>query len=500
MKFLLLATAPSTAFAAFSTTYVRDINTESTARAFEKDPITGNFRCEPGFTGSDCSQQKCPYSMSFTTGTTKSDGTFTDWLYTPSNARADFWEVDATAAASGQKQSFKDTTFDNMHVYKECGGRGLCDRSTGECKCFASFDGEGCRRTTCPNDCSGHGVCLTDANSLYYVAATGQTPQQPYSTETPEYAKTDGTATWGNHWTYLKFQQCHCDRGFEGDDCSLRQCPQGDDPETQCDSDTGNDVQYFKCDFSPNALSAFGIDPSGDTLDNSAGTINSLASTDFTDFRQTPGGFFAMQFTDQFGGSYTTRPIFVEVDSGITGNAEALLIQERNAESIQDALEALPNFAIPSVEVDYVHDTSLTGTDEDVLSFSVTFVSGHNTGKQALLTIESEAGCACSDTDQNGKLDCTETHFSVDDTAIAAAGGSIQYITGSMPRFVSPYNTDGGDFVCEPAVRLDPAGTTADYRENAVCSNRGICDTSTGKCNCFDGYFGNSCDNVNTYI
>merc|ERR1711981_446792 len=113
--------------------------------------------------------------------------------------------------------------------------------------CFPSFTGEGCRRTTCPNDCSGHGQCRTEANSFYYL---GQTPSSPFGGQIPAYSKAVGVPTWGIHWPWLKYQQCHCDAGYEGDDCSLRRCPKGDDPETECLTDRGIDhqklVQFFK--------------------------------------------------------------------------------------------------------------------------------------------------------------------------------------------------------------------------------------------------------------
>ena len=205
----------------------------------------------------------------------------------------------------------------STHTASVVNERGSCDHSTGECKRFPSFTGEGCRRTTCPNDysvvidsathrrttcpndCSGHGQCRTDANPFFYL---GQTPTAPFGDEIPEYSRVVGVSTWGIHWPWLEYQQCHCDAGYEGDDCSLRQCPRGDDPETDCQTDRGKDQQKLDCAFQ--------------------GAVKT--------------GFFQLRFTDQFGGEYDTRPIKIDSDA---------MSSDESADSIQDALEALSNFA-----------------------------------------------------------------------------------------------------------------------------------------------------------
>jgi hypothetical protein len=57
--------------------------------------------------------------------------------------------------------AWTDTTdgTNNAHYYAECGNKGACDRKTGECKCFGGYEGSDCRRSTCPDNCGGHGTC-----------------------------------------------------------------------------------------------------------------------------------------------------------------------------------------------------------------------------------------------------------------------------------------------------------------------------------------------------
>lgn len=51
---------------------------------------------------------------------------------------------------------------DTAHYYMECSNKGLCDRTTATCTCFTGYEGTSCQRASCPNDCSGHGVCRTN--------------------------------------------------------------------------------------------------------------------------------------------------------------------------------------------------------------------------------------------------------------------------------------------------------------------------------------------------
>lgn len=47
------------------------------------------------------------------------------------------------------------------HAVAECSNRGACDRVNGVCICMDGFVGAACQRMACPNDCSGHGLCVS---------------------------------------------------------------------------------------------------------------------------------------------------------------------------------------------------------------------------------------------------------------------------------------------------------------------------------------------------
>ena len=95
----------------------------------------------------------------------------------------------------------------NAHQHVMCSGRGSCDSPSGRCTCFSGFSGEACQRTTCPNDCSGHGVC----QDLRRFAS-------------------DAGKTYSSAYDARKEMGCSCDDGFRGADCSQVECPSGADP------------------------------------------------------------------------------------------------------------------------------------------------------------------------------------------------------------------------------------------------------------------------------
>jgi hypothetical protein len=147
------------------------------------------------------------------------------------------------------------------------------------------------------------------------------------------------------------------------------------------------------------------------------------------------------------GGTYSTRPIIFQ--GGETAN---------NERAVQTALEALPNFAIPTVEIEELTTSGSTGSVG--YSFEVHFVDEATTGQQQLLTVNGRQ--------HDGSCD-----------------------SGAQPKFTGG-QTAGT--VSRQSIEVET------MKENSECGGRGLCDRNTGTCSCFDGYYGASCSEITTYI
>ena len=302
--------------------------------------------CFKNWQGADCSERVCAFGLA--------------WVDAPS-------------------------TTDTAHWYAECSNKGTCDRSTGLCQCFDGYTGKGCKRSTCPNSCSGHGTC-------YFI--------EQFSAQGTAGVSTNVKVDWSSMQTYTKWdkskiQGCVCDPYYEGNDCSQRQCPRGDNVLTLTKNTASSQT------FGYGAIASF-------------------------------GGEFTITFTDLYGGVWQTRPITV-------GTTAAT-----NVGNIQNALEALPNSVIPSCQVTY--DTNV---------YTVTFSDPANAGTQNLLKLNVR-GCK--------RAGCSPKY-----TGISKADGTAVTVTTAHV-------------------------SSAALKENAVCSEHGTCDSTTGQCKCFSGFYGLNCD------
>ena len=150
--------------------------------------------CADTWTGADCSRRTCPVGRA--------------------------WADEVSAiAASGVG-----------HGAAECSRKGLCDRDATQarCVCQAGFEGAACERSSCGDACYGRGACVT----LEYYASRGD----PGAGEVYDYS---------GAWDAKMLRSCSCAAGFAAHDCSVWDCPTGDDPFTL---EGNNEVQRVTCE------------------------------------------------------------------------------------------------------------------------------------------------------------------------------------------------------------------------------------------------------------
>jgi len=168
--------------------------------------------CDAKHMGNDCSQRMCQFGKAHSDiakGDLNGDGVVTG----PDDiviVNSEKYRYGTTEGFPHLKDTDLTTITQTAHEWAECSAKGYCDRATGECQCFPSYDGAACQRASCPgypDSCSGHGVCKT--------------------------IKQLATADYGNMyelWDEDATMGCECDSGYFGADCSLRKCKSGQDP------------------------------------------------------------------------------------------------------------------------------------------------------------------------------------------------------------------------------------------------------------------------------
>jgi len=149
------------------------------------------------------------------------------------------------------------SSSDTAHTLAECSNYGNCDRATGVCRCFPPFIGGACERSSCPNNCSMNGQCV----SIYELSLL----QQQDVPSRVSFVYGTGGAINTKAWDYQTMYGCVCDSSwavgfaagetqlpeFFGPDCSLRHCPSGDDPYTGTDETDCHGVSQYATPTTP---------------------------------------------------------------------------------------------------------------------------------------------------------------------------------------------------------------------------------------------------------
>lgn len=241
----------------------------------------------------------------------------------------------------GTQESFPDLTdsdgnvlTNTAHSYMECSNKGTCDRSAGVCACFDGYSGSACQYASCPTNvngiCSGHGTCQT--------------------------AKAIASAESGNVYDLWDSEQtlgCVCDPGYDGPDCSERECKYGADP---LYSDGVATVRL------PN--------------------VTFMAYTKYASPAATIQGTYAIIFTDNMGKPWQTVPLDYRAECA------DIVISGVTYIGVITALEGLPNNIIPKGSVRCLKWDSLYTSEPGLLANAWTEPFDRNIQVETLISMQ----------------------------------------------------------------------------------------------------------------
>ncbi|CAM9660147.1 unnamed protein product [Choristocarpus tenellus] len=407
----------------------------------------GRCDCWDTWEGADCSERVCPSGLG--------------------------WSDEAIAT-------------DTAHAPVQCSNRGTCNRQTGRCQCMEGYSGAACERSNCPHRCSGHGRCRSmedfaedfrDADSVQYL--------------------------YSDVWDSDKLHKCVCDTGYHGYDCSLRQCPTGDDPLTTgqvnelqlivCQASGGTFVLYYEHQES----TSIAFDANAADVEEALRDIPSVADVEVKFSVNASGAcnstvinVIQVEFTQNFG---SLRPMWSY--NGLTAGDVATLTVTADGSTVYDSDGIGYNSVKGTKENKECSNRGLCDseqgicacydTNDDIFASSDGY-NGPGTRGDCGYAVITTAGCpgevACS-----GHGTCDETDFSCD--------CNNGWIAGDCSLLTCPYGSSWFSYPRHPYFYYTTHSTTDKAHDKRTeCSDGGICNRETGICNCGPLFHGAACE------
>lgn len=116
--------------------------------------VNDQCRCDPTYLGADCSQRSCAWGYAFIDtprGDLNHDGQLntgtTGFVNVPWSNAAEHEYFPYAGSAPATSKPYYIAADGEAHFWVECSGKGVCDRASGECKCYTGYTGSGCQRS-----------------------------------------------------------------------------------------------------------------------------------------------------------------------------------------------------------------------------------------------------------------------------------------------------------------------------------------------------------------
>lgn len=437
-------------------------------------------------------------------------------------------------------------TTTSAHRNAECSGIGDCNRASGVCLCPSGYEGKACNLQACPGQCSGHGRCLSMSEIISEAEA------QPLRSEFTWAYPDDATA---NTWDASMVRGCLCDSSWTvgldagetqvaewyGPDCSLRRCPSGDDLWTTVD-ETDCSGKY---DNGALTAATKTVAHSQIVVSNTVAITNivvaSGSTTTATCTHAAAAGFLAVGDTVTVSGytgdansiavnqDYVVTSITSATETVLTGtgltvgtySAGGSQLLTYDAKATCTHSSAVRSLAVGDAVTVSGHTGSVSITQILVAGGSTTVaICTHAALTEPLavgdtITVSGHADSALNqDYVVASVTSATETVLT--GTGLTAgtytAGSSklltynpavnqqyfLTHIESATVVVMSGTGLTVGTYTTGTSKLLTYSISAKGNLCHVECANRGLCDSNTGVCECFDGWYGSACTNRRT--